>query len=80
MTKNHQSRHSRRRQRDAAHQTPDTVIVIAGTVTTTPPQLLNPMPSDTLRIGVPIMRPGFITTTGLLPSSGGGSSQVWLLS
>lgn len=78
MTKDHQSRHDRRRERGAAHPSPDTVIMVAGIVTTTPPQLLNPMPSDTLRIGVPIMRPGFITATGLLPPSGGGSSRVWL--
>ena len=57
MTKDHQSRHDRRRERGAAHPSPDTVIMVAGIVTTTPPQLLNPMPSDTLRIGVPIMRP-----------------------
>jgi hypothetical protein len=34
---------------------------------------VNPMPSDALRIGLPIMRPGFVTMTGLLPSYGTNS-------
>jgi hypothetical protein len=52
-------------------------VVIAGTTVYTPAQLVTAMSTDTLRIGVPIMRPGFITMTGLLPSSIGSRSQMW---
>ncbi len=66
VTKNAKDR--RKRRHATADQKPEAIIVIAGTITCTPAQLVNPMPSDTLRIGMPIMHPGFITMTGLLPS------------
>jgi hypothetical protein len=62
---------SRRKQREVARRhEPDAKIFIAGTMVSIPPQLASPMPTDMLRVGVPIMRPGFITTTGPLPLSG----------
>jgi hypothetical protein len=64
-----------RREGSRRHES-EAMIVVSGTMVYTPPQLVNPMPSDTLRIGVPIMRHGFITTTGLLLSSGGSNSRV----
>ena len=66
-------------QETAVGQASGAKIVIVGTMAYTPPHLVNPMPSDILRIGVPIMRPGFITVTGLMQSSaalGIGSSSL----
>ncbi len=67
------TKNGRKHRPSASAGQPKAMIVIAGTVTCTPAQLVNPLPSDTLRIGIPIMPSGFVTMTGLLTPPGSKS-------